>query len=157
MLDLEETLSSRLKKIQAAWLPLLQTFDCDGFGFHRLGDDGNILSYYQRGVDILKVHQILLLNGGHPLGLLEYGLTASLYGASSKKKAASLMASTLRLSISFVNFMSGGLASRAISLIEEGVVKCETETDKLDGWWTMLDRRSGGEKNRRLGFWIFDG
>ena len=47
------------------------------------------------------------------------------------------MASTSRLSISFVNFMPGGLASGVCSTINEGVIKYETETDTMVGvlWW----------------------
>ena len=64
------------------------------------------------------------------------------------------MALMSRLSISFINFMSGGSASGACSTIKEGVVN-KMETDEIDGWWTMVDQRSGGGKieDQDCGFW----
>ena len=51
---------------------------------------------------------------------------------------------------------SGGSASGASSTIKKGVAKYKPETDKLNGWWTMVEHGAEWRKNRRLGFWMLD-
>ena len=46
------------------------------YAFQGLHNDDNILGFHQGGVGILEVRQISLTNGGHLLGVLEYGLVA---------------------------------------------------------------------------------